>query len=101
MVLYVLAAALLPIIVLGFFIIVKDRRNPEPAGQLLKAFLFGALSVFVSLCVSTPLGQMGLYVSEPANLMDSIRLSFFGAAIPEEMAKLLMLWLCLRMNPFF
>ncbi len=101
MVFYILAAALLPIIILLSFIVIKDRRNPEPAGKLVKAFIFGALSVFVSMGISTPLGQMGLYTQEPLNLWDSIKLSFFGAAIPEEMAKLLMLWLCLRKNPFF
>ncbi len=93
--------ALLPVAVLLYFILRKDKQRPEPAGQLVKAFLFGALSVFVSLCVSIPFAGMGLFVHNPSTLTESVRISFFGAAIPEEMAKLLMLWLCLRKNPHF
>ncbi len=101
MILLLSLAALLPIIILLFIIIRKDKQRPEPAWQIVKAFLLGALSVFISLAVSAPLGALGLYVAEPASVLDSLRLSFFGAAIPEEMAKLLVLWLCLRKNPFF
>ncbi len=96
MILFILFAALLPIAILGFFILRKDSKNPEPAGQLVKAFLFGALSVLVSFCISTPLQMLGLFVTEPSNLWEAFMLSFFGAAIPEEIAKLLMLLLFLK-----
>ena len=33
--------------------------------------------------------------------MDSVNIAFFGAAIPEEIAKLFILWLVLRNNKFF
>ncbi len=99
--LLIIIAALLPVAVLLFYIWRKDSLAPEPAGQLVKAFAFGALSIPLSLCISTPLSMLGLYTTEPATILGSICLSFFGAAIPEEAAKLFMLWLLLRRNRFF
>jgi RsiW-degrading membrane proteinase PrsW (M82 family) len=61
-----------------------------------KGFLYGAISVFVSTLISGPLLNMGLYVNEPKTLLEAVKVSFFGAAIPEESAKLFMLWLLLR-----
>lgn len=35
------------------------------------------------------------------SILVSVSTAFFGAAIPEEIAKFLMLWLLLRKNPYF
>ena len=86
---------------LGFYIYNKDKENPEPTGQLLKAFFFGVLSVFVSLCISIPFGEMGLYSAESTTIVGAVCKAFFAAAIPEEVAKFLMLLLVLRKNPYF
>ncbi len=93
--------ALLPVVILLFYIYRKDNRSPEPAWQLVKGFLYGVLSVPLSLCLSVPFGLIGLYVDEPTSVSDSIRIAFLGAAIPEECAKLFMLWLLLRKNRYF
>lgn len=98
---FVLIAALLPVVLLIAYIYRKDKYMPEPTGQLAKAFLFGILSCPLSFCLSIPFGYMGLYPVEVANLLDGVRLAFFGAAIPEELAKLLVLWLFLRKNRYF
>lgn len=97
----IIALALLPIGVLGFYINYKDKEKPEPTKLLLKAFFFGVLSVFVSLCISTPFKVMGLFSDTMANIWDGLSTAFFGAAIPEEIAKFLMLWLVLRNNKYF
>lgn len=97
----ILLTALLPIIVLGYYICHKDKKSPEPTGQLIKAFLFGFLSVPVSFCISIPLGIIGLYPVEATSILGSISTAFFGAAIPEEIAKFIMLWLLLRKNRYF
>lgn len=93
--------ALLPIAILVYYIYNKDKKFPEPTGQLVKAFLFGVLSVPLSLCMSIPLGLIGMYPAEVTNISGSVSTAFFGAAIPEEIAKFLMLWLLLRKNPYF
>lgn len=98
---YVLLTALLPIAVLAFYINNKDKEKPEPTGLLLKAFFFGVLSVFVSLCISIPLGELGFYPSELTTIIGGISRAFFAAAIPEEIAKFLMLLLVLRNNSYF
>lgn len=97
----ILFAALLPVAFLLFYIYKKDRYCPEPAGQLVKAFFFGVLSVPLSLLFSVPLLLLGFYSIEYASIEECIRTAFFSAAIPEETAKLIMLWLLLRKNRFF
>jgi RsiW-degrading membrane proteinase PrsW (M82 family) len=99
--LIILITALLPIAILGFYIYRKDKNSPEPVGQLLKTFFVGVLAVPLSLCISTPLESLGLYTMEPASILGAISTSFFGAAIPEEIAKFFLLWLVLRKNRFF
>lgn len=67
----------------------------------MKAFLWGILSVPLSLCISIPLGLIGVYPTEATSILGSVSAAFFGAAIPEEIAKFVMLWLLLRKNPYF
>ena len=97
----ILLTALLPIAILVYYIYHKDKKSPEPTGQLVKAFLFGVLSVPLSLCMSIPLGWIGVYPAEATSILGSISTAFLGAAIPEEIAKFIMLWLLLRKNPYF
>lgn len=97
----ILLVALLPIAILVYYIYHKDKNSPEPTGQLVKAFLLGVLSAPLSFCISIPLGLIGIYPFEPTNLSGSINYAFFGAAIPEEIAKFFMLWLVLRRNSYF
>ncbi len=97
----ILLIALLPIAILVYYIYHKDKKSPEPTGQLIKAFLFGVLSAPLSFVLSIPLGLIGAYPAEISGVFDAIRVSFFGAAIPEEIMKLLVLWLLLRRNRYF
>lgn len=97
----ILLTALLPIVILVYYIYHKDKKSPEPTGQLVKAFLFGILSVPVSFCLSIPFGIIGLYPTEVTSILGSVSTAFFGAAIPEEIAKFFMLWLLLRKNRYF
>lgn len=96
----IFAAAVVPGLLLLYYVYSKDF-NPEPKRLIYKGFLYGALSVFVSTLISGPLLNIGLYTNNPATLLDAVKVSFFGAAIPEESAKLFMLWLLLRKCPEF
>lgn len=93
-----LSLALVPVFVLFIYIHRKDSKNPEPISMLAKAFLFGVISVFISLTITTFFGD-----SEAAELdqTEAILDAFFGAAFPEEFAKLLMLWLLVRKSKHF
>ena len=96
-----LAAALLPAVILLLFILRRDREHPEPIGQLVRAFLFGIGSVPLSLVFSTPFTVSGLLPNGYTDALSAVFYSFGAAAIPEELAKLIMLWLFLRRNKEF
>ncbi len=99
--LIILFAALLPVAVLVGYILWKDRKSPEPAGQLAKAFGYGGGACLLSFCLSIPFGAIGLYPAEMLTVADSVRTAFFAAAVPEEVAKFAVLWLLLRKNRHF
>ena len=97
-----LFAALLPAVVLLTYIRFKDREHPEPPRWIAKGFLYGVISASLSTLISSPLGWLGFYsAGEACSVGEAVRTAFFGAAIPEEAAKLFMLWLLLRKNPYF
>ena len=91
----ILAAAIAPALLLLYYVYSKDF-NPEPRKMVLKGFWYGALAVFASTVISGPIMFLGLIPQTPTTLGEAVRLSFLGAAVPEESAKLLLLWLLLR-----
>ena len=93
--------AILPSVALSYYMYRKDKYAPEPKGMLKKAFYMGVLSVFVSSLFSIPLSLMAVFTNNPQTVEDAFRISFFGAAIPEELAKFLMLWFFLKNNKNF
>lgn len=94
-------AAVLPALVLVYFIFRKDKYKKEPPSQLLKGFGYGALSALCSSLISLPLMYLGLYTTDPQTAGESIRLAVFGAGIPEELTKFFFLCLLLRKNPWY
>ena len=99
--LIILIAALLPAILLWIYIWRQDP-NPEPTSWLVKAVLLG-----VVLCI--PIGILEFCIQwvlfgfggSPSTLVGTTAMAFFVAALPEELFKLLALWLVLRKNPYF
>ncbi len=86
-------AAILPAIVLIVHIYNRDKWQKEPPRQLFKAFVYGVGSAMIVLL----LPAFGLVSSVPGtDISAQIGNAFRTAAIPEEMAKLFMLWLFLR-----
>lgn len=102
--LFVLLSALAPVAVALWYIFKKDCAKPEPTKWLVKAFWVGVLSALLSFVFSTPLGAIfGLVLDAEVypSIFDAFADAFLLAAIPEELAKLIMLWLLLRKNPHF
>lgn len=100
----VILAAVTPAAWLLWTIYRKDSAQPEPTKWLLKAFSYGVLSVFLSFVISIPTSiVLGWDIDKQiySSFVEAIMDSFLLAAIPEELAKLFMLWLLLRKNPFF
>lgn len=100
----ILISALTPVAVLLWYIYRKDKVQLEPTKWLLKAFGFGVLSTFLSFVFSVPaclLLGMEMDANTYSSIFDALADAFLLAAIPEELAKLIMLWLLLRKNPHF
>lgn len=100
----VILAAVMPAAWLLWTIYRKDSEQPEPTKWLVKAFIYGVLSVFLSFVISIPTSiVLGWDIDKQtySSFIEAITDSFLLAAIPEELAKLFMLWLLLKKNPFF
>jgi RsiW-degrading membrane proteinase PrsW (M82 family) len=99
--LIVILAALAPALGLLIFIYKKDSLRQEPVPELLRAFGYGVLSALVSMLFSTPMMRLGVVPSEPLTVWDHIRVAVFGAGIPEELAKFIVLMLFLNKCRYF
>ena len=102
--LLVLLSALAPVAVALWYIIKKDSVQSEPTKWLVKAFWYGILSALLSFAFSMPFGEVfGLELDAEVypSFFDAFADAFLLAAIPEELAKIIMLWLLLRKNPHF
>lgn len=100
----ILIAALAPVFWLFATIYMKDSAQPEPPKWLLKAFFYGALAALLSLAYGLIVESLfGVDVTNEqySSLVEAVGDAFLLAAIPEELAKFIMLWLLLRKNPFF
>jgi RsiW-degrading membrane proteinase PrsW (M82 family) len=101
MLLLIIVTALLPVLILGWWIYRKDSLRPEPLRMLYKAFLYGVGSTFVTLLFTSPFVAMGLISTDIHTFGGVVSTALFAAAIPEELAKFLMLWLFLRNNKYY
>ena len=99
--LLIIATALLPALLLGWWIYRKDSVRPEPPQMLFKAFFYGMGSAFLSLVITTIMGVMGIMVYDLGSYVGAVSTALFAAAVPEEIAKLSMLWIFLRKNPYY
>lgn len=99
--LLLLFAAIAPSAVLICYIYRRDKHQEEPVWELLKAFALGILSVPLALFFASVLDLLEILSADPVTFFDAVKVSFLGAAIPEELAKFLMFWLLVRKNIHF
>ena len=59
MILIIIITALMPVLILGWWIYKKDSLRPEPLPMLIKAFLYGVGSTFVTLVITRTVGCHG------------------------------------------
>ena len=89
--------ALFPVAILILFIYFADKYQHEPWSQIFKAVGAGAVSALLVVHVLELLN----FEFDQSSLVGSFLDAFVNAAIPEESAKLLMLWLVLRNNRYY
>ncbi len=97
----IIITALIPAFILGWWIYKKDSVRPEPVSKLFLAFLYGVGSTFVTLVITQLLNIVGLFTYDLGSFSGAVSTALFAAALPEECAKLLMLWPFLRKNPYY
>ena len=85
-----LISSIFPVVIFLYMIYQKDHEK-EPISLLIKCLLGGCLSVLLSLVMSIPLGMLeGAFQGD---FLSSFHQSFLEAAIPEEIAKFVILYL--------
>lgn len=82
--------AVLPVVVFFSFIYIKDLRK-EPTSILIKLGFLGCFSAFISLLFSVPMSGLKEFFDGP--IFHSFYMSFLQAALPEELAKFIVLYM--------
>jgi len=81
--------AVLPSLIIALLIYKADKKEKEPKRELIKAFLFGVLSVILTLTISSIFDISGIKINNN-NFIEVAIYSFFGIALIEEFSK----WIC-------
>lgn len=79
------AIAVLPSIILGFFVYKKDILEKEPIGLILKLFLLGSSTILPAVILENIMTS--LLPETPNQILNYFTLSFFGIALIEELLK--------------
>lgn len=95
----VLFVAILPALVLLFYIYKKDIYKPEPTNQMFKAFGYGCLSTFIAMIIELPIMIIVSLINIP--VIQEILQAFCVAAIPEEAVKLWLLYVFFKRCHFY
>ena len=93
-------SAVVPVLLLLYFIYRKDKYQPEPLGKLLLAFFVGCLSVIPAIIMESGI----MLLAPPADSMPVLNGLFTGylvAGTSEELCKLLLLLLVIWRSPHF
>ena len=98
---YLIAIAVLPVLVLAFVVYRQDKYEKEPLGKLIKAFIFGALSIIPAGILESVLVQY----TPPFPIVSGAYTGFVVAGCSEELFKLLFLywavWKSVEFNEYF
>ena len=62
----ILFCAVLPAILLVFYIYLRDNYQREPLSQILKGVLFGVFSAGIAMVLESSLQWLGITIAQPA-----------------------------------
>ena len=80
-----LALALAPGVAIALYVYWRDEHEREPVGLLMRSFLYGILSVFLTLAISLPINAVVLI--DEQNLTEQAIHAFIIVALIEEFSK--------------
>lgn len=93
-------SAIVPVVLLLFFIYKKDKYQPEPLGKLILTFFVGCLSVIPAVILETlimPFSPSAGYMP----VLNGLYNGYLVAGFSEELCKLLLLLLVIWKSPRF
>lgn len=94
-------SAILPGVLLLAFILWTDRKNSEPWKLIVKGVVCGFISLGILRLFWRYLPDYFTWAGVQDTIFEKIRCAFLYAAIPEETAKLIMLWVVVSRNTFY
>lgn len=97
----IICAAIIPAFLLVLYICWRDKYQREPFSQVGRGVAYGVVAAGIAAGLEFAIQFLGIVHSEPTTMLGAVWTAFAGAAIPEEGAKLCMLWLFLRNNRYF
>ena len=95
-----LLLAVIPSIIIAFLVYLSDRKEKEPIGELVKAFLLGILAVIITIFISLIFDITSVDVTD-INLFELFIYTFISVALVEELSKWLVGYILLRKNNNF
>lgn len=93
-------SAVVPVIVLLFFIYRKDKYQPEPLGKLILTFFVGCLSVIPAALMENVI-MVAAPSAEYMPVLNGVFTGYLVAGMSEELCKLLLLLLLIWKSPHF
>ena len=93
-------SAIVPVLLLLFFIYKKDKYQPEPIGKLLLTFFVGCLSVIPAVLMETVI-MSASPSAEHLPVLNGLYNGYVVAGTSEELCKLLLLLLVIWKSPHF
>ncbi|MBQ7449191.1 MAG: PrsW family intramembrane metalloprotease [Paludibacteraceae bacterium] len=97
----IIFAAVFPALVVILSVHKRDKYQPEPTKEIAKAFAWGLVSVGFAVIPETIMTATGFVEETPTTFVGAAKLSFLCAALCEECAKLLVLYLFLKKSKYF
>lgn len=95
-----LILAIIPSIIISFIVYFSDKKEKEPIGKLILAFMLGVASIILTLVVSVLFKITDIEVAD-LNMFDTFIYSFILIAAIEEISKWLCGYILLRKNSDF
>lgn len=92
-----IVSAVLPVLILLYFIYKKDKYEPEPIGKLVLVFFVGCLSVVPAVLMEMVLGLF----APGTPVLNGLYTGFAVAGFSEEFCKLVLLMLVIWRSPHF
>ena len=94
-------SAILPGVLLLAYILWTDRKNSEPWKLVVKGVVCGFISLGILRLFWRYMPDYFTWAGVQDTILEKIRRAFLYAAIPEEIAKLIMLWVVVSRNTFY